>query len=95
MDIKARIPGKILALNVKEGDTVKARDILGTLEAMKMEQPIPCPKDGTVRVAVMPTNSLDTPNSSPMASPWPLALLYSWSSSHRKPLIRPRYFFLM
>lgn len=25
-----------------------ARDILGTLEAMKMEQPIPCPKDGTV-----------------------------------------------
>ena len=48
MDIKARIPGKILALNVKEGDTVKARDILGTLEAMKMEQPMPCPKDGTV-----------------------------------------------
>ncbi len=48
MDIKARIPGKILALNVKEGDTVKARDILGTLEAMKMENDIVAPQDGTI-----------------------------------------------
>ena len=31
------------------GDTVKARDNLGTMEAMKMEQPIPCPKDGVVK----------------------------------------------
>ncbi|TCO87451.1 biotin-dependent enzyme, partial [Flavonifractor plautii DSM 6740] len=30
-------------------DTVKARDNLGTMEAMKMEQPIPCPKDGVVK----------------------------------------------
>ena len=49
MDVKARIPGTIVAINVKEGDAVKARDILGTIEAMKMEQPIPCPKDGTVK----------------------------------------------
>ena len=34
---------------VKPGDTVKARDNLGTMEAMKMEQPIPCPKDGVVK----------------------------------------------
>ena len=44
MEIKARIPGTIVAINVKPGDTVKARDNLGTMEAMKMEQPIPCPK---------------------------------------------------
>ncbi|WP_302496361.1 acetyl-CoA carboxylase biotin carboxyl carrier protein subunit [uncultured Flavonifractor sp.] len=49
MDVKARIPGTIIALNVKAGDTVKVRDILGTMEAMKMEQPIPCPKEGTVK----------------------------------------------
>ena len=42
MEIKARIPGTIVAINVKPGDTVKARDNLGTMEAMKMEQPIPC-----------------------------------------------------
>ena len=27
----------------------RARDNLGTMEAMKMEQPIPCPKDGVVK----------------------------------------------
>ena len=43
MEIKARIPGTIVAINVKPGDTVKARDNLGTMEAMKMEQPIACP----------------------------------------------------
>ena len=49
MEIKARIPGTIVAIHVKPGDTVKARDNLGTMEAMKMEQPIPCPKDGVVK----------------------------------------------
>ena len=49
MEIKSRIPGTIVAINVKPGDTVKARDNLGTMEAMKMEQPIPCPKDGVVK----------------------------------------------
>ena len=48
MEVKARMPGVILGVNVKEGDAVKARDILGMLEAMKMEQPIPAPQDGTV-----------------------------------------------
>ena len=42
-------PRHIVAINVKPGDTVKARDNLGTMEAMKMEQPIPCPKDGVVK----------------------------------------------
>ena len=49
MDIKARMPGQIVEIKVAEGDTVKVRDILATMEAMKMEQPIPCPKAGTVK----------------------------------------------
>ncbi len=53
MDIKARMPGQIVAINVKEGDSVKVRDILGTLEAMKMEQPIPCPVSGTVKSIIV------------------------------------------
>ena len=40
MEIKARIPGTIVAINVKPGDTVKARDNLGTMEAMKMAPPL-------------------------------------------------------
>lgn len=49
MDIKARIPGTITAVKVNVGDAVKARDVVCTMEAMKMEQPIPSPKDGTVK----------------------------------------------
>lgn len=49
MEIKARIPGTIIAVHVKAGDEVKSRAILGTLEAMKMEQPIACPVEGTVK----------------------------------------------
>lgn len=49
MEIKARMPAQIIEVNVKEGDSVKTRAILGVMEAMKMEQPIPCPVDGTVK----------------------------------------------
>lgn len=49
MDIKARMTGKIIAVNVKAGDTVKKGEVIGTMEAMKMEQPIPSPKDGTIK----------------------------------------------
>ena len=48
MDIKARIPGKLIAVHVKEGDSVKKGDILAHLEAMKLENPITAPVDGTV-----------------------------------------------
>ena len=43
----------------------------------------------------MPTNRLLTLKISAIASPWPLLLLYSWSSSARKASIRPFIFFLM
>lgn len=44
----APLPGNIVAINVKEGASVKAGDILIILEAMKMENEITAPKDGVV-----------------------------------------------
>lgn len=49
MEIKARIPGMITAINVKEGDSVKVKSIVGVMEAMKMEQPIASPAEGVVK----------------------------------------------
>ena len=42
------MPGNILDVRVKAGDVVKAGDILVILEAMKMENEILAPQDGTV-----------------------------------------------
>ena len=49
MDIRAIMPGKIISINAEVGDAVKTNDVLGFMEAMKMELPISCPGDGTVR----------------------------------------------
>ena len=49
MEIKARIPGMITAINVKFGDEVKVKTVVGVMEAMKMEQPIASPAEGTVK----------------------------------------------
>ena len=46
--ISAPMPGNILAVNVKGGDAVKKGQVLMILEAMKMENEIVCPRDGTV-----------------------------------------------
>ena len=46
--INAPMPGNILAVNVKDGDSVKAGQVLMVLEAMKMENEIMCPCDGKV-----------------------------------------------
>ena len=48
-NIKAPMPGLILDLKVKEGDSVKQGDVLLILEAMKMENIIKSPGDGTVK----------------------------------------------
>ena len=42
------MPGNILNVNVKVGDTGKKGQVLRILEAMKMENEIMAPKDGTV-----------------------------------------------
>lgn len=47
--IKAPMPGLIVDVRVKEGDTVKANDPLLILEAMKMENMIKSPGDAVVK----------------------------------------------
>lgn len=49
MEVKARIPGSVVDVKVKEGDAVKVRTILCIMEAMKMEQPVACPAEGVVK----------------------------------------------
>ena len=44
---------QILDVKVKVGDTVKAGTVLCVLEAMKMENEIPAPKDGKVAQVVV------------------------------------------
>lgn len=48
MEIKARVPGMIVKVNVQEGDTVNVKDVLMVVEAMKMEQGILSPVAGEV-----------------------------------------------
>jgi 3-methylcrotonyl-CoA carboxylase alpha subunit len=47
--ITSPMPGKIVKIAAREGDSVKARDLLLVLEAMKMEHRIEAPGDGTVK----------------------------------------------
>ena len=59
--VKAPMPGNILDGKVKAGASVKAGDVLVILEAMKMENEIMAPKDGTVtQVLVSKGNTVDT-----------------------------------
>lgn len=46
--VSAPMPGNILDVKVKPGDSVKAGDVLMILEAMKMENEISAPQDGTI-----------------------------------------------
>lgn len=46
--VASPMPGNILRVEVNQGDTVKAGQLLIVLEAMKMENEIVAPKDGTV-----------------------------------------------
>jgi acetyl/propionyl-CoA carboxylase alpha subunit len=47
--VTAPMPGTVLKVHVHEGSTVKARQPLVVLEAMKMETPLTSPYDATVR----------------------------------------------
>ena len=47
-DIIAPMPGKVIAVDVAQGDTVTAGQRLLVLEAMKMEHALTAPFDGTV-----------------------------------------------
>lgn len=47
--VTAPMPGTILKMNVKVGDTIKANDLVCILEAMKMENEIFAAEGGTVK----------------------------------------------
>jgi biotin carboxyl carrier protein len=47
--VKAPMPGKVLDIKVKEGDTIKKGDGLLVLEAMKMENIIKAPGDAVIK----------------------------------------------
>lgn len=55
--VKAPMPGTILSVAVKVGQQVKAGDTLMVLEAMKMENEIPAPRDGKVTEVFVSANS--------------------------------------
>ena len=48
MTIKSPMPGKILDVSIEVGQEINKGDTLVVLEAMKMENEIAAPKDGTV-----------------------------------------------
>ncbi len=53
VDVRAIIPGRIAAVNVASGDAVAAGQQVLVLEAMKMQNELRAPREGTVdRVAV-------------------------------------------
>jgi len=54
--ITAQMPGVILKVYVKQGDTVKSGDPLCVLVAMKMENEIRSPIDGTVKEVYIKDN---------------------------------------
>lgn len=48
-EIVSPMPGKVVKINVKEGQPVKKGDLLLVVEAMKMENNIVSPKEGTIK----------------------------------------------
>ena len=54
-EVRAMIPGVVLAVSVVRGDTVTAGQQLVVVEAMKMQNELRAPRDGEIqRVAVVP-----------------------------------------
>ena len=60
-EVLAPLPGTVVSVNVKEGDSVKKNQVLLVLEAMKMENEIVAENDGTVSaVSVAKGDSLES-----------------------------------
>ena len=57
-EIKAPMPGKILKVNVSEGDSVNEGDTVLILEAMKMENEIISNSSGTVKKVSVSVNDM-------------------------------------
>ena len=59
--VKAPLPGNILQIKVQKGQKVQAGQVLLTLEAMKMENEIVAPHDGTVaQIVAVQGKTVDT-----------------------------------
>jgi biotin carboxyl carrier protein len=55
LEVRAIIPGKVLSVSVAAGDAVTAGQQLLAVEAMKMQNELRAPRDGTIeRVGVAP-----------------------------------------
>lgn len=59
-EVVSPMPGNVLSVNVKTGDSVSTGDVILILEAMKMENEIVAPCDGTVTVNVSAGQTVDT-----------------------------------
>ena len=59
-DVVSPMPGTVLKLNVNNGDTVAAGDVILILEAMKMENEIVAPCAGKVTLKVTAGETVDT-----------------------------------
>ncbi len=51
-ELRAPMPGAVVAVHVTDGAVVAAGDRIVTIEAMKMEHPVTAPHDGVVRLEV-------------------------------------------
>ena len=49
MEIKSRVPGKIVRIEKEVGASVEVKDVLIVMEAMKMKQMVPSPIAGVVK----------------------------------------------
>ncbi len=56
VSVKSPMPGTILDIKVNVGDSVKSGQVLCILEAMKMENDIVAPQDGTVDAILVSKN---------------------------------------
>jgi biotin carboxyl carrier protein len=55
--VTAQIAGRVMSVKVKPGDAVKQGDILLILEAMKMENEVKAPADGSVKEVLVAEGS--------------------------------------
>jgi len=60
VEVRAIIPGRVVAVAVAQGDTVTAGQQLLVVEAMKMQNELRAPRDGTVEsIAVGPGRTIE------------------------------------
>lgn len=48
MVIEAKLPGRLLSLEVEENEHIKKGQLVALLDSMKLENPVTAPADGTV-----------------------------------------------